>query len=204
MPSEDGRSSTVHSLFEASEEIAVNFLDQQVPPGRAGRGPRHGLGSERRVKLGADPQFLITSNSLFSKTSGCLDDAEKSIQDAKLQQSIDEVAFQLRPAQNFAQTSLAPVLVQRKPPVPACLPLQLRRTASALATKFARRFKSNSPVRIQTLPAPARALAPKYKAINAVQAQMLMENSLYGSIYSQRAQQQQQQSQRSGSNSSDE
>ena len=88
--------------------------------------------------------------------------------------------------------------------MPTNLPLSLRRTASALATKFARRFKSNSPVRVHALPHPRAALVPKYKAINAKQEQMLLENSLYGSIYSQIAQQKQQQSQRSGSNSSGE
>ena len=156
--------------------------------GGAGRPPSNSNGSEHRVKLGPNPQFMITSNSLFSKTSGYyLDDRDKSFQDAKLKQSIDEVTFQLRPAQNFAQTTRAPVLVQRKPPVPAVLPLYLRRTSSALATKFARRFKSNSPVRVHALKAPGHALIPKHAPINARQEQMLLENSLYDSIYTQRA-----------------
>ena len=85
------------------------------------------------------------------------------------------------------------------------MPLQLRRTASALATKFARRFKSNSPAcRIQALKVPiSTKIAPKWDPINAKQEEMLLENSLYGSIYVQMAEKRKQKkSNRSQSNSS--
>ena len=93
MSSENGRSSTIHSLLQPSEEMPVNFLDHPVPQGWAGRDSGNDLASERRVKLGPNPQFMITSNSLFSKTSGYLDDREKSIHEQKLKQSIDDLTF---------------------------------------------------------------------------------------------------------------
>ena len=85
MSEDKERESTIHSLFEPSEEIATNFLDHKVGQGVAGQDPTGSHeapnASEHRVRLGPNPQFMITSNSLFSKTSGYLDEREKSIQD---------------------------------------------------------------------------------------------------------------------------
>ena len=93
------------------------------------------------------------------------------------------------------------MLVQKKIRQPDVIPLQLRRTSSALATKFARRFKSNSPIKIQTLRVPPLHVSkPKHEPINAKQERMLLENSLYTSIYTQTGQKQA--SNRSQSNSS--
>lgn len=95
------------------------------------------------------------------------------------------------------------MLVQKKMRAPAVIPLQLRRTSSALATKFARRFKSNSPIRVHTLRVPPLHVSkPKHEPINAKQERMLLENSLYLSIYSQTGKKQT--SNRSNSNSSGE
>lgn len=92
-------------------------------------------------------QFLTTKNSLFSKQSNSVVTQEDQLlQDMKTKESIVHVRQMLQPAENFGELQEKPSMrfkhMREKPKA-----IFLRRTSSALMTKYSRKFVHNHTVR---------------------------------------------------------